>query len=109
MDKYFLNPDFENDSIITKTDDGTEILINKFNFSDYFGELLFKNGQHHLVKINPRWTSENNTEKKSYVQVSENLISLTSKVVLNEESVPSEIASEPSLEQKRGRGRPKKE
>jgi hypothetical protein len=108
MDKYFLNPEFENDSIITRTDDGTEILINKFNFNDYFGDLLFKNGQTHLVRINPRWINENSNEKKTFVQVSENVISLTYPVALNEESEQKEIVKNQKLEQSVGKQRKQK-
>ena len=53
MNKYILKPEFIDCTIITKTSDGTEIVVTAQSFNDYFGELMFKNGQHHLLKVNP--------------------------------------------------------
>ena len=56
MNKYILKPEFIDCTIITKTSDGTEIVVTAQSFNDYFGELMFKNGQHHLLKVNPMWS-----------------------------------------------------
>lgn len=108
MNKYILKPEFIDCTIITKTSDGTEIVVTSQSFNDYFGELMFKNGQHHLLKVNPMWSESQNTEKKTFVQVTEEHILLTSKVELTEENKQSETVKELVSKQNNGRGRPRK-
>jgi len=75
--KYLLNPIYADNQIITKTSDGTEILVTKDTFNDYFAECMLKNNQHHLVISNVHYDPKED-EKKSFVQTSENVITLTS-------------------------------
>lgn len=101
MDKYILKEGYE--SIISKTSDGTEILITPSIFNDYFGDMMMQNNQGHLLIINPRWTSENSNEKKTFVQITEDVISLTSPYEQIEKNSLSEIAEPLELKRKRGR------
>jgi len=104
MNKYYLHPDHINSSINTKTDDGTDINITSATFDDYFAELMLKNGQGHLIKINPLYLeSEHASEKKTFRQISEGVISLTLKpeeIDLNE---PPKTVNEQESKPKRGR------
>jgi hypothetical protein len=104
MDKYILKPEYLDCDIITKTSDGTEVLVTKHTFNDHFGEMMFRNGQHSLLLINPRWNDDNNTEKKSYIQITENVISLISKPEEIVKNLQNQTVNE--LESKPKRGRP---
>lgn len=106
MYKYILKPDFLNADIITKTSDGTSILITAATFNDHFGEMMFKNGQQHLLTINPQWNENNSSEKKTFIQITDTHILLTSNPEPTENSSQSEIVKEQESKQKRGR-RPK--
>ena len=108
MDKYMIKPEYLDCTIITKTSDGTEVVITKENFNDTFGDMMFKNGQHHLLKINPQWSESLNTEKKSFVQISDTHILLTSKPELIEENKQKQTVNEQELKRNVGRGRPRK-
>lgn len=103
MDKYILKPEYLDCDIITRTSDGTEILVTKHTFNDTFGDMMFRNGQHQLLLINPRWNDENNTEKKSYVQISEGVISLISNPEEIVKNLQKEIVNESESKPKRGR------
>ena len=104
MNKYYLHPDHINSVIHTKTDDGTEIIVTAATFDDYFAEMLLKRGAGHLVKINPVYLeSEHASEKKTFHQISEGVISLTSKpdeIDLNEQP---KTVNEQESKPKRGR------
>lgn len=101
MNKYFLKPGYE--TIITKSDDGHELLITPNTFNDYFGDLMMKNNQAHLLTINTEWAKENNTEKKTFTQISDNVILLTSNIEKTESSSQSQTANEQVSKPKRGR------
>ena len=101
MSKYILKEGYE--TIITKSDDGHELLITPNTFNDYFGDLMMKNNQAHLLTINQEWAKENNTEKKTFTQITENVILLTSNQEQIEESSPNPTVNEPELKRKRGR------
>lgn len=101
MDKYILKEGFA--EIISRTSDGTEILITPLTFNDYFGDMMMQNNQGHMLIINPRWTAENNTEKKTFVQITEDVISLTSPYELIDDKKQNEIAEPQELKRKRGR------
>lgn len=101
MSKYLLKPEFINCDIHTKTSDGTEILVTASTFNDYFGELMFKNGQQHLLNINPEFVST--SEKKTFTQITDTHILLISKPDLRDEKEQSVIVDEPKLKRKPGR------
>ena len=103
MSKYILKPGYE--TIITKSDDGHEMLITPNTFNDYFGDLMMKNNQAHLLTINAEWAKENNTEKKTFTQITENVILLTSNTEKIERPSQNEIVKELGLKQKPGRPR----
>lgn len=107
MDKYILKEGFA--EIISRTSDGTEILITPLTFNDYFGDMMMQNNQGHLLIINPRWTEENSTEKKTFVQITEDVISLTSPYEMIEEKKQLPIVSEQESKPKRGRQPKQKE
>ena len=101
MSKYILKPGYE--TIITKSDDGHEMLITPNTFNDYFGDLMMKNNQTHLLTINTEWARENNTEKKTFTQITENVILLTSSPEKTENGLQNQTVNEPALKRKHGR------
>ena len=101
MNKYILKPGYE--TIITKTDDGHELVITPNTFNDYFGDLMMKNNQTHLLTINTEWARENNTEKKTFTQITENVILLTSSPEKTENGLQNQTVNEPALKRKHGR------
>lgn len=101
MSKYILKEGYE--TIITKSDDGHELLITQNTFNDYFGDLMMKNNQAHLLTINQEWAKENNTEKKTFTQITENVILLTSNLEKTENNLQNPTVNEPVLKRKRGR------
>ena len=101
MNKYTLKG--EHSVIFTRTSDGTEISFEPKDFNDALGDLLCLNNQDHLVSINPQWQNANVTEKKTFKQITDNVILLTSNQEQTEESSPSQTANEPSSKRKRGR------
>ena len=103
MDKFILKPEYLDCDIITRTSDGTEILVTKHTFNDHFGEMMFRNGQEKLMLINPRWTDSDNTEKKSYVQITEDVILLTSIPEMIVKKLQSKTLNEQASKPRRGR------
>ena len=101
MSKYILKPGYE--TIITKSDDGHEMLITPNTFNDYFGDLMMKNNQAHLLTINAEWAKENNTEKKTFTQITENVILLTSNPEKTESNLQNQTVNEQKSKPKRGR------
>ena len=101
MSKYILKQNYE--TIITKSDDGHELLITPNTFNDYFGDLMMKNNQAHLLTINQEWAKENNTEKKTFTQITENVILLTSNLEKTENNLQNPTVNEPVLKRKPGR------
>lgn len=101
MSKYILKPGYE--TIITKSDDGHELLITPNTFNDYFGDLMMKNNQSHLLTISSEWAKENNTEKKTFTQISENVILLTSNTEKTENNLQNQTVNEQTLKRKPGR------
>ena len=101
MSKYILKQGYE--TIITKSDDGHELLITPNTFNDYFGDLMMKNNQAHLLTINQEWAKENNTEKKTFTQITENVILLTSNLEKTENNLQNPTVNEQVLKRKRGR------
>lgn len=107
MNKYILNPAHENDTIITRTSDGTEVVVTKAIFNDYFAEMMLKNNQHHLVKLNAMYVPEV-SEKKTFDQISDSVILLTSnpdEIGMKKQDQPVNV---PASNQKHGKRFPKK-
>ena len=107
MPKYILKPGYE--TIITKSDDGHELLITPNTFNDYFGDLMMKNNQGHLLTISQDWVNNNNTEKKTFTQITENVILLTSNPEKIENSLPNQTVKEQESKRKPGRQPRKKD
>ena len=107
MNKYILKPGYE--TIITKTDDGHELVITPNTFNDYFGDLMMKNNQGHLLTISSQWSEGNSTEKKTFTQITENVILLTSNTEKIDENLPNQTAKEVVSKQKPGRPFQKKD
>lgn len=103
MNKYILKPGYE--TIITKTDDGHELVITPNTFNDYFGDLMMKNNQGHLLTISSQWSEGNSTEKKTFTQITENVILLTSNPEKTEKNLPNQTVKEVASKQKPGRPR----
>jgi len=101
MSKYILKPGYE--TIIAKSDDGHEMLITPNTFNDYFGDIMMKNGLSHCLTINTEWAKENNTEKKTYTQITDNVILLTSNPEKTENGSQNQTVNEPVLKRKPGR------
>lgn len=103
MQKYSLK---EGHSVIfTRTQDGTEISFTPREFNDQLGDLLCQNNQEHLLIINPEWQNSNQTEKKTFNQITENVITLISNPDQTEKSSPNPTVSVSDLKPKRGRPR----
>ena len=101
MNKYRLT---EGHSVIfTRTQDGTEISFLPRDFNDQLGDLMCQNNQEHLLIINPQWQNENVSEKKTFTQITENVISLTSNTEQTEKSSQKPIVNEQTLKRKPGR------
>lgn len=100
--KFKLRSEHENAQIITKSESGQEVLINKENFTDYWAERMIANGQSHLVEVRPSFKPEM-LEKKSFVHVSENVIISTFPNELTEKSEQKPTANDQELKRKPGR------
>lgn len=100
--KFRIKSEFLECDIITKDKSGNDVLVNKNNFNDYFANLMFLAGQSHLIEQNPHHNIEFE-EKKTFEQLSENVIALTYDPLKTEESNSQEIPKEQELKRKRGR------
>lgn len=100
--KFRIKSDFLDCDIITKDKSGNDVLVNKHNFNDYFANLMFIGGQGHLIEPNPHHDIEFE-EKKTFEQISENVIALTYDPLLTEENNLNEIPKEQESKRKRGR------
>lgn len=107
MNKYFLHPNHINDTIITRSNDGTELVVNAATFNDFFAEIMIKNGQHHLIMPNKHYNEET-AEKKTYQVITDTVISLTSNPLQIEEKELNQTAKEQESKPNVGRGRPRK-
>lgn len=101
MNKYFLKTEFINDKIITKNSDGQDTLVTAETFNDYFAEMMIKAGQGHLIQANTQYVESG--EKKSFEQISDDVILLTSTPEQIAENLQNQTAKEPALKRKRGR------
>lgn len=108
MSKFSLKPEYVDCKIHTKLDDGTEVLIDKFNFTDFYAEVLLKNNQAHLININPNWQDSDEAKKKSFQQLTPNVISLTQRTQSRDEKKQSETSDAQKSKPNVGRGRPRK-
>ncbi len=103
MNKFILKPEYLDSVITTKTSDGTDIIVTKNDFNDYFAEMFIANGQHHLIKLNPHHKLDD-SQKKTFTQILEDVILLTSNPLPNEEQKQSPTVNVPELVRpKRGR------
>jgi len=82
--KFKIKREYLDSKIITKDKNGNEILIDNHSFNDYFAECMFSNNLGHLIEINPLYSEAINSEKKTFTQVTENVIALTSNPLLTE-------------------------
>jgi len=100
--KFRIKSDFLDCDIITKDKSGNDVLVNKNNFNDYFANLMFIGGQGHLIEPNPHYDIKFE-EKKTFEQISENVIALTYDPLKTEESNSVETPQEQESKPKRGR------
>jgi hypothetical protein len=100
--KFRIKSDFLDCDIITKDKSGNDVLVNKNNFNDYFANLMFIGGQGHLIEPNPHYDIKFE-EKKTFEQISENVIALTYDPLQTEESNSVETPQEQESKPKRGR------
>lgn len=75
--KFKLKREHSESKIITKDKHGNDVLVDKYSFNDYFAELMFATGQGHLVELNPLYSEAIESKKKTFHQVTENVIALT--------------------------------
>ena len=101
--KFRIKQEFIHCDIITKDKSGNDVLVNHLNFNDYFANLMFISGQGHLIELNPHYDVKLNEEKKSFEQISENVIALTYDPLQIEENNSTEIPKEQESKRKRGR------
>ena len=100
--KFRIKSEFLECDIITKDKSGNDVLVNKNNFNDYFANLMFIGGQGHLIEPNPHHDIEFE-EKKTFEQISDNVIALTYNPLSTEENNLKETAKEKESPRKRGR------
>jgi hypothetical protein len=101
--KFRIKQEFIGCDIITKDKSGNDVLVNHLNFNDYFANLMFMSGQGHLIELNPLYDAQLQEEKKTFEQISDNVIALTYNPLQAEESNSQEIPKEQELKRKRGR------
>lgn len=101
--KFRIKQEFIHCDIITKDKSGNDVLVNHLNFNDYFANLMFISGQGHLIELNPHYDVQLSEEKKSFEQISENVIALTYNPLEIGENNLKEIPKEQELKRKRGR------
>lgn len=101
MNKWLLKPEFINAQVITKSESGQDVLIDKTNFSDYWAERMLVNGQGHLIQLSANYKPD--MEKKSFLHITENVIISTFGKEQTEKSEQKEIAEPQELKRKRGR------
>ena len=82
--KFKLKREHENSQIITKDKSGNDVLVTKHEFNDHFAELMLANNLGHLIELNPFYEATLDNEKKTFTQVTENVIALTSNPLLTE-------------------------
>lgn len=101
--KFRIKQEFIHCDIITKDKSGNDVLVNHLNFNDYFANLMFISGQGHLIELNPHYDVQLSEEKKTFEQISENVIALTYDPLQIEENNSTEIPKEQESKRKRGR------
>lgn len=101
--KFRIKQEFIHCDIITKDKSGNDVLVNHLNFNDYFANLMFTSGQGHLIELNPHYDVQLSEEKKSFEQISENVIALTYNPLEIGENNLQEIPKEQESKRKRGR------
>lgn len=101
--KFRIKQEFIHCDIITKDKSGNDVLVNHLNFNDYFANLMFISGQGHLIELNPHYDVQLSEEKKSFEQISENVIALTYNPLEIGENNLKEILKEQESKRKRGR------
>lgn len=101
--KFRIKQEFIHCDIITKDKSGNDVLVNHLNFNDYFANLMFAAGQSHLIELNPLYDVQLQEEKKTFDQISENVIALTYNPLEIGENNLAEIPKEQELKRKRGR------
>lgn len=101
--KFRIKQEFIHCDIITKDKSGNDVLVNHLNFNDYFANLMFISGQGHLIELNPHYDVKLNEEKKTFEQISENVIALTYNPLEIGENNSQETPKEQESKRKRGR------
>lgn len=110
MNKYMFRPEHKNAQVILKAD-GIELLVTENNLDDVLAEKMLQNNYGHLLQINADFKQELE-EKKTFNQVSENVISLTSDPLQKGEEYLNQKAEGQNFgvyDTKRKRGRKPKE
>jgi len=102
--RFKLKREHENSQIITKDKHGNDILITKHEFNDYFAECMLANNLGHLIEINPLY-KEIEDEKKTFNQVSEGVIVLTSNPLQTESKPQEQTQKEKTSNSKGGKQR----
>lgn len=106
--RFKLKREHENSQIITKDKHGNDVLITKHEFNDYFAELMLANNLGHLIEINPIYSEAIESEKKTFTQVTEGVIALTSNPLLIESEQPKPMPKKRGLRSDAGKPRQQK-
>ena len=94
--KFRLKKEFQNSQIFCKDKSGNEVLITSADFNDYFAELMLANNQGHLIELNAMYEQMLIDEKKTFQQVTEDVIALTY------EPLQSDLQPQKEMRKKRG-------
>lgn len=92
--KFKLKKEFIDCQINTKTPDGRDVSVDKNSFNDQFAEWIIAAGQGHLVELNPLYEPIHDNQKKTFAQISEGVIALTSDPLQNDLKPQSETQKE---------------
>jgi hypothetical protein len=107
MNQFRLKKEYIDGQIITKDRSGNDVLVHKGNFNDHYAKLIMEAGQHHLVEANNEFNPDIHGQKKSFEQVSENVIVLTYDP--KKEGLPKQNETPKTQESNSKRGRPSKQ
>ena len=106
--KFKLKREHENSQIITKDKHGNDVLVTKHSFNDYFAELMLACNLGHLIELNPLYSESLENEKKTFTQVTDNVIALTSNPLKTDLPPQKEMPKERGLRSDAGKPRTQK-
>lgn len=105
MNKWIVKPEHMQKMINVKMDSGNQMLLDNNNVTDAIADRMHKNGQGHLIQLSADYKERTKeiSEKKSFTQISETVISSTLTPEQTENSEQKETLEKPESKPRRGR------